>query len=205
MKSSNNREGDNFEETAFFTGQFKGKCRNCGQVGHKLFQCKNRGSHNGGNNGTSSGGNFCSYCRKPGHDRKNCFKLKKKDSRPNHASTNNGNTDRPNFDSQDVVFTATASDEKVDKDTWICDSGASGHYCMSTDGMFNLKDINEKITIGNCEKMLATKVGSIRHRVIQVDGSTLDIVINEVKYLPELCANLFSMSNAIKNGFKLSN
>jgi predicted metal-binding protein len=71
MNSSNNREANNFEEFAFFTGQFKGKCRNCSKVRHKLFQCKNQGSHNGGNNGNSSGGNFCSYCCKPGHDRKN--------------------------------------------------------------------------------------------------------------------------------------
>jgi hypothetical protein len=36
IKSSNNREGNNFEETAFFTGKFKGKCCNCGHVGHEL-------------------------------------------------------------------------------------------------------------------------------------------------------------------------
>jgi hypothetical protein len=76
---------------------------------------------------------------------------------------------------------------------------------MTPEGMFNLQDINEKITIGNGEKMLATKVGSLRRRVIQVNGSTLDIVISEVKYLPDLCANLFSMNKALKNGFKLRN
>jgi hypothetical protein len=53
--------------------------------------------------------------------------------------------------------------------------------------------------------MLATKVGSLRRRVVQVDGSTLDIVISEVTYLPDLCANLFSMNKTLKNGFKLSN
>jgi hypothetical protein len=30
-------------------------------------------------------------------------------------------------------------------------------------------------------------------------------VISEVKYLPDLCANLFSMNKALKDGFKLSN
>jgi hypothetical protein len=37
MKSSSNKEGEGFEENAFFSGQFKGKCRNCGLIGHKLF------------------------------------------------------------------------------------------------------------------------------------------------------------------------
>jgi hypothetical protein len=205
MKSTSNREGEGFEETAFFSGQFKGKCRNCGQIGHKLFQCKNCGSHNSGNNGNSSGRIFCSYCCKPGHDRKNCFKLKKEDSRSNNASSNNGNSDRPNFGSQDVVFTATASEERIRGDIWICDSGASGHYCMSIEGMFDIQDIDEKITVGNGNKMVATKVGSLRRCVIQVDGTVLDIVINEVKYVPDSCANLFSVNKAIKNGFDLSN
>ena len=42
LRSSNNREGEDLEENAFFSGQFKGKCRNCGQVGHKSFHCKNK-------------------------------------------------------------------------------------------------------------------------------------------------------------------
>jgi hypothetical protein len=77
---------------------------------------------------------------------------------------------------------------------------------MSMDGMFNVQDIDEKATVGNGNnKMLATKVGSLRRRVIQVNGSTLDIVITEVKFLPDLCAKLFSVNNAIKNKFDLSN
>jgi hypothetical protein len=76
---------------------------------------------------------------------------------------------------------------------------------MSIDGMFNIQDIDEKVTIGNGEEMVATMVGSLRRCVIQVDGSTLNIMINDVKFLPELCANLFSVNKALKNRFKLSN
>jgi hypothetical protein len=76
---------------------------------------------------------------------------------------------------------------------------------MSMDGMFNIQDIDEKVTVGNGNKMVATKVGILRLHVIQLDGSTLDIVINKVKYLPDLWANLFSVNKAIKNGFDLSN
>jgi hypothetical protein len=54
-------------------------------------------------------------------------------------------------------------------------------------------------------KMVATKVGSLICCVIQIDNSTLDIVMNEVKYLPDLCVNPFSVYKAIKNGFDLSN
>jgi hypothetical protein len=107
MKTSRNEEGEVLEEQALFSGNFKGKCQNCGQVGYKSFQCKDCSCHNGGNNGNGTGTNFCSYCRKPGHDKKSCFKLKKKEAQNSHASNFNGNSDRRNFESQDVVFTAT--------------------------------------------------------------------------------------------------
>jgi hypothetical protein len=80
MKNSRNGEGKVLEKQALLSGQFKGKCQICGQVGHKSFQCKNRSFHNVGNNRNRTGANFCLYCRKPGHDKKSCFKLKKKEA-----------------------------------------------------------------------------------------------------------------------------
>jgi hypothetical protein len=37
MKSTRYENGEQLEEQALFSGQFKGKCRNCGQIGHKLL------------------------------------------------------------------------------------------------------------------------------------------------------------------------
>jgi hypothetical protein len=132
MKTSRNEEGEVLEEKALFSGQFKGKCRNRGQIGHKLFQYKNRSSYNGGDNGNGTGTNFCSHFRK----------LKKKEVQNSHASNFNGNADRRNYESQDVVFTVTSQNKILTDDTWICDSGAYGHYCKSESGLFDVKDIN---------------------------------------------------------------
>jgi hypothetical protein len=60
MKTLRNEEGEVLEEQVLFSGKFKGSCRNCGQVGHKSFQCKNRLTHNGGNNGNGTEANFYS-------------------------------------------------------------------------------------------------------------------------------------------------
>jgi hypothetical protein len=122
MKTSRNEEGEVLDVEALFSGQLKGKHQNCGQDGHKSFQGKNRLNHNGGNNGNGTGTNFCSYYRKPGHDKKSCFKLKKKEAQNRHASDFNGNADSRNYESKDVVFTATSQNEILTDDTWICDS-----------------------------------------------------------------------------------
>jgi Reverse transcriptase (RNA-dependent DNA polymerase) len=206
---SNNDDNEEAEEMALFGGQFKGKCRNCGKIGHKSFQCKGPANYNGGNNGgTTTGGIYCTYCRKSGHVKQNCLKLKRKNTRGsnNHPSNNNnGNSDRENFDSQDMVFAATSKTEKFTNDIWICDSGACCHYCISDEGLFDVKDIHESIKVGNGNTMMASKVGSLKCRTIQVDGSGIDITLHEVKYVPDLWANLFSVHQALKKGHKLSN
>jgi hypothetical protein len=53
--------------------------------------------------------------------------------------------------------------------------------------------------------MTATKVGDLKCKVIQLDGSSLDVTLYEVKYVPELWINLFSLNKVVKNGYTLSN
>ena len=67
-----NNNSDEGHETALFAGGFKGKCNNCGEWGHKGYQCPKKG--NGGNeNSNNSGGSSnkfsgkCHYCKKVGH------------------------------------------------------------------------------------------------------------------------------------------
>jgi gag-polypeptide of LTR copia-type/Zinc knuckle len=203
MNANGNKEGEVLEEHALFAGQFKGKCRNCGQMGHKAFQCKRKQVSNAGTNGNATGANYCVYCRKTGHVKKNCLKLKKKESQ--QASNEHSNCDRQMYDSQDVAFTATSENHNLSNDIWICDSGACGHYCNFKEGLFDVKEICEDITVGNGRTMTATMVGSLKCNVIQLHGPSLVITLHEVKYVPELWVNLFSLNRALKNGFTLSN
>jgi hypothetical protein len=53
--------------------------------------------------------------------------------------------------------------------------------------------------------MKAIKVGSLKCHVIQLNGSSVNVTLKEVKYVPELRVNLFSISKALKKGFDLSN
>jgi hypothetical protein len=39
-KQNKDNENDNNQEVEIFDGQFKGKCRNCGAIGHKAKDCK---------------------------------------------------------------------------------------------------------------------------------------------------------------------
>jgi DUF4097 and DUF4098 domain-containing protein YvlB len=53
--------------------------------------------------------------------------------------------------------------------------------------------------------MKTIKVRSLKCHVIQLNGSSVNVTLKEVKYVPELRVNLFSISKALKNGFDISN
>ena len=138
-----------------YTKNFKGRCYNCGDFGHKKEDCpklKNQASSNrpGRFNGT------CFYCGKRGHIKSECRKWKKKLEEMRNESANihqeNKNSDvmlmahegkvpicqviseyQDNENKveieQDQVFfmNQTTNESKINDNIWIADSGASCH------------------------------------------------------------------------------
>jgi hypothetical protein len=157
-----------------------------------------------GNNGNMTEGNYCNYCCRTGHVKKNCLKLNKKELQNNNndrGSNDNSSRDQQFLNTQDVAFVTTSENETLTNEIWICDSGTCGHYCIFKEGLMNIKEICDNITVGNGKTMTATKVGDLQCKVIQLDGSGLDVTLYEVKYVPELWMSLFSLNKALKNGY----
>jgi hypothetical protein len=109
------------------------------------------------------------------------------------------------FNSNDVAFASIAMKNNFANDLWIFDSGASRHYCQSTEGLTDIKEIDESNKIGNGDSMKSTKIGNFKCEVTQVNEEKLTITLNDVNYVPSLCVNLFSLNKALKKGFKVSN
>jgi hypothetical protein len=51
--------------------------------------------------------------------------------------------------------------------------------------------------------MKATKIENIKCEVTQVNGEKLTITLNDVKYAPSLCMNLFSLNKASRKASRL--
>ena len=189
---STKQNEDSGEENALFTTQFKGKCRNCGKLGHKAAQCKLKPGKQEKNDV------FCSYCKRPGHVKANCFKLMKK-------NLNFGGTENGVAGTADVLLSTMTKVEEFQNDIWIGDSGASCHYCNDDKFLFDYTMISEEITVGNGNVMLAKKMGKLRCEILQKNGEKLIVTLQDVKYVPDLWVNLFSIGKALKNGFNLGN
>jgi hypothetical protein len=65
--------------------------------------------------------------------------------------------------------------------------------------------ILEDITVGNGNVMTATKMGKLRCQILQKSGESLVVTLEDVKFVPDLWINLFSIGKALKNGFNLGN
>ena len=145
---STKQNEDSGEENALFTTQFKGKCRICGKLGHKAAQCKLKPGKQEKNDV------FCSYCKRPGHVKANCFKLMKK-------NLNFGGTENGVAGTADVLLSTMTKIEEFQNDIWIGDSRASCHYCNDDKFLFDYTMISEEITVGNGNVMLAKKMGKL--------------------------------------------
>ena len=111
-------------------------------------------------------------------------------------------------EADDVAFMSKEEEEdftNFTKDTWFADSAASTHMGNTDDGMFDYEDINEKVTVGNGKTVWAKKKGKIRLTVIQMDGSTAEVVLHNYQFVPALDCKLCAIIKSTDEGFSITN
>ena len=209
-----------------FKKPFKGDCRICGVKGHKAADCWENPKNNDKRPPNYKPKNVsvpsptdpskekrkCTFCGKDNHTVDNCFKKKKQDKK---SSSDNvaqlvmvaidghaGN----DFHSEMMLLHKEGTDighirrkYNISKDTFIMDSGATSHMRFSLDGMKNLKPWKVPVKVGNAQDMYSEQIGSYHGKVIQKNGSTFDIVLDDVLYIPDLYINLFSLTKVLHN------
>ena len=76
---------------------------------------------------------------------------------------------------------------------------------ISLDGMHNLRETYSQVQIGTGETIYCNKIGDKCVTILQLDGSTHDIELKNCKYVPGLFTNLFSITKALEQDWRLSN
>ena len=67
---------------------------------------------------------------------------------------------------------------KLDENTWLCDSGATCHLMNDPTGVYNIIEINETAIIGDGNGLKIMKKGQFDIKVKQNDGSTCDLAFD---------------------------
>ena len=92
--------------------------------------------------------------------------------------------------------------DKMDTSLWLRDTGASCHMTNSPEGMFNLVKTSSGIMFGNGQRLKAEFIGDKKGTMIQKNGAGVPIFMKNVKYVPQLYCNFFSITAALKEGSK---
>lgn len=78
---------------------------------------------------------------------------------------------------------------------WFTDSGASAHMTMKRTILCNVKPTSGNVTVANSSKMAVECSGEVHLKHMEND-----LTLKNVLFVPDLCTNLVSVSQMIKNG-----
>lgn len=97
-----------------------------------------------------------------------------------------------------VLFSAFFVDQS-DKEVYL-DSGATAHYVKKKSLLKNLrKPTKNEVTVANKQTLNVECSGDI-DQAVKVNGEKRSISITNVNYVPDICVNLLSVSQIVKNG-----
>jgi len=71
--------------------------------------------------------------------------------------------------------------------------------------MMDVEDINDPVKVGNGNQVRLLKKGTLPLMLLQKNGDTMDILLEDYKYAPDFDVCLFSLMKAIEKGWTLSN
>ena len=83
------------------------------------------------------------------------------------------------------------------KNTWIGDSGSTGHLTNELTGLNNIRDVCIPITVGDGATITATKIGDWKGIALQPNGKQTKVTLKDVRYCAELKTKLISITTAI--------
>lgn len=144
----------------------------------------------------------CFGCDRLGHYQSECRFEMSKASSSRHASTNNGSKfKKPEKSEKNKKYSliALCSAQKLNGHQFYVDSGASTHMSNCKE-LFNEIEPCEKsvITVANNNEIVCERKGNISIKCIAGEG-----VIRNVSFVPDLAANLLSVSRLVDGGYKV--
>lgn len=96
-----------------------------------------------------------------------------------------------------VLYSALATSNHSDQE-WYIDSGATRHMTNIDMEMENRREpIIREVKVANNERVKINHVGDVKCKIN--DGENF-LTLKEVQYIPDLCVNLLSVSQMVKNG-----
>lgn len=139
----------------------------------------------------------CLFCKKKGHEKKQCRKFAKwKKEKGSDKSGNNANL-VGQFNNELLFVVGKLHG-------WILDSGATCHICCD-DKQFSEIDMNhrEKVSVANGNEIVSSGRGTIKIQLYNEAGISTNIQLRDVLYVPSIGGNLISVKRLAFYGYRV--
>jgi hypothetical protein len=141
----------------------------------------------------------CYYCKKFGHYKSKCPKLKNKEEGDKKSSSVAGVVEE-NDEGSDLVLVVTISDSHF-FDRWVLDATCTAHMSPKRDRFINYEPVNgSSVLMGNDVACKIVGFGAVR---IRMHDGTVRILKN-VQHVPDLKKNLISLGTLDSLGYEYS-
>lgn len=139
--------------------------------------------------------NLCYFCDEPGHFKRDCALLKEKKKNMTENNKESAKSDRYKKWYNRVSFSCTGGD-------WALDSGASRHMTGDRRLFDELRECGTSdVIVANGDKLSIIGGGTVLLKVIVDNGKLLDVVLEDVLYVPDLKSSLVSVKQLTSKGF----
>lgn len=149
---------------------------------------------------TNSNVKSCSFCKKRGHEKKNCRKLARVNKEKSGNTSNNANmVGQCSMTQNEIIFAVG----KING--WIIDSGATCHISCDK-SLFVELDMNhhETVSVADGNKAQSSGRGTIKVQFTSEAGISTNVTISDVLYVPKIGGNLISVKRLTQNGFNVN-
>jgi gag-polypeptide of LTR copia-type/Zinc knuckle len=199
-------------------GKYKGLYTFCGIYGHKSSQCRKKPKgggefKEGEDKNKSSNSNFnkpfpfsCFVCQKEGHKASDCPLKKKNRERMDEVNVASESTDIALI-CEGMIDSALICNDENEKTKmtkyWVGYSGATCHMVCSNEKLIDWRSVDERITVAGGASLPVTKIAKIHLKLKNSRGKDAEVTLEDVKLVPNLRVNLFSLTLGMRKGWKL--
>ena len=185
------------EEDAALITMFKGKCFECGQVGHRKSECPYRKDSKGGQGCGGSGGGQgkkkkikCHHCGKVGHIKAECWKLKKEQEESASMAIESGIC-MATLEREQAMMGAEVQNELA------VDSACTTHMTNSLEGVTNIKNITGDVVTADGGIMKAIGRGDLKVIMADDEERAVEVTLKDVLIVPKLARKLLSVKRIV--------